>query len=181
MRLAGTPSLPVVVPVSRPHLARNFRGVSDIVILDKLLDALLHHLPLPFPTLLFPLLRFPPLLFIFVAPLQHPFLHLIVFPCPLLSCSPLLIYDELYRPSFVPVLMKDILLLMEAKTLGISPFIGSAKTGPLATHALDLNRRLISFIRCSFAVDATKPLTHWPTRSNRRFAEKSALRVVAFT
>ena len=30
MRLAGTPSLPVVVPVSRPHLARNVRGVSDI-------------------------------------------------------------------------------------------------------------------------------------------------------
>ncbi len=30
MRLAGTPSLPVVVPVSRPHLAHNVRGVSDI-------------------------------------------------------------------------------------------------------------------------------------------------------
>ncbi len=79
------------------------------VILDKLLDALLHHLPIPFPTLLFPLLRFLPLLLIFVAPLQHPFLHLIVFPCPLRSCSPPLIYDELYRQSFVPDLIKDIL------------------------------------------------------------------------
>jgi hypothetical protein len=49
-----------------------------------------------------------PLLLILIAPLQHPFLHLIVFPCLLRSCSPPLIYDELYRPLFVPVLIKDI-------------------------------------------------------------------------
>jgi hypothetical protein len=77
------------------------------VIFDKLLVALLLHplLP-PSPCLLVPLSL--PLLLIFFAPLPDRFLHLIVFPCPLLSCSPLLIYDELYRPSFVPVLMKDI-------------------------------------------------------------------------
>jgi hypothetical protein len=79
------------------------------VIFDKLLVALLLHPPLPSPLpprLLVPLSL--PLLLIFFAPFPNRFLHLIVFPCPLLSCSPLLIYDELYRPSFVPVLMKDI-------------------------------------------------------------------------
>jgi hypothetical protein len=99
MRLAGTPSLPTIAPIPHYHLGHNLPGHSDSRNLRPLPPVPLAH---PSPTLsasqhsrappLAPLLDLPPLL---------PFSPLIA--CPprhSLRCSPLLIYDELSRPSF---------------------------------------------------------------------------------
>ncbi len=102
IRLAGTPSLPAVAPFFREFLALYIHGVSDFCDLRQAPRAPVPHLvPISLPLLL-----------IFFTALHNPFLPLIVFLCPLLivtlSYSPLLIYDELSRPSFVPVVMKEI-------------------------------------------------------------------------
>jgi hypothetical protein len=104
MRLAGTPSLPVVAPFSRQYLARNICGVSDFC---DLLEALLRHPPLPFPHLIIPVPLSLPLLLILFAPLHNPLHPLIVLPCPLLSCSPLLIYEDKIPPPLLTLRAGD--------------------------------------------------------------------------